>query len=262
MKRNFVVLRQLLISYLAIALTYRADFIQSVLASVLWSAFSFLSAYLVTSQTPAIFGLTRADLLLLASTYGIIVGIHHWLFTRGFHGVWHVIHRGELDGYLLRPFNTLTFLSLRSIAWGSVFRVAGSVLTTAWIINHYGIIVEWWQVVLFSALTIPAILAIYAFYSISVTVLIWHPYLSNLLDLMGVTVSTARYPLDIVRYTPIWFVGWIVPFLAVVNMPTRALTNRLGVADGLVFVGFCFGLWLFSRWFWRYALKFYTSASG
>lgn len=262
MKHFLQIIRQLMASYLEVALTYRLDFFQSIFASCLWSAFGFLSAYLVTSQTPSVLGLSRADMLLLTSTYGIIVGTHHWFCTRGFQGFWEIIHKGELEGFLLKPFDTITFLSLRNINWGNAVRAAGSVLTTIWVIQYYHFSVSWGSVLLFGLLSVPAFLTIYSLYTICVTFLIWYPYLSNALELVNSGVGTARYPIDITRYTPRFLSMWFLPFMVIVNIPTQALVHQLDWSTAAYFVLFSGGLWIFSRRFWRYSLRHYTGASS
>jgi ABC-2 type transport system permease protein len=262
MRHFFSVLRQLVLSYLATALTYRADFLESMFGSALWSAFSFLSAYLVTTQTPEVFGLGRSDLYLLAAVYGIIVGFHHFLCSHGFQNFPQVIHKGELDNYLLKPFDPITFLSLRNINWGGSVRIIGSVITLLWIVQHYEISTSAANWLNFVVLSIPAFFLIYALYTIFSTVLIWHPYLSNILDLVGNSVGTARYPLDLWRYSPKIMVLWFVPFLMAVNIPARAITGRLQLTEALLFIGLCLGTLVISRLFWRKALYSYTSASS
>jgi len=262
MKRYFRVFRQLLSSYLSVALAYRADFIQSTVGSLMWSGLSFTTAILITNQTPSVAGMTRMDLLLLAAAYGVIVGTHHLLCSRGFGGFSAVIHRGELDGYLLKPFDTLTFLSFRNVSWGSALRVVGSVAMLVWLLQHYQISVSFLQAISFFALGICSFFLVYSTYTICCTFLIWHPYLSNVIDFVQNAVGTSRYPLDIRRFTPWAFVLVYLPFLLIVNIPLRALTGRLSLLEGITYFLFCAGVLLFSRWFWKQALWNYTGASG
>lgn len=262
MNRSLRILRQLLSSYLSASLMYRFDFLQSIVSSLLWSGLSFASAILITSQTPGVPGMERSDLLLLSAAYGVIIGTHHWLCSHGFGTMSEIIHKGELEGYLLKPFDTLTLLSLRNIAWGSVFRVLGSIAFLAWLLNFYSIPVTALSVLSFVLLGSASFFLIYSLYSLCCTVLIWHPYLSNIFQLIQNSTGTARYPLDIRRYTPLILVIFYLPFLLVVNIPLRALTGRLSLLEGVYFFIFCIGAFLFSRWFWRRALWSYTGASG
>ncbi len=261
-KQYFRVIRQLLASYLSTALAYRSSFIQSAVASILWSVFSFISAILVTSQTPSVLGMTRGDLLLLASNYGIIVGLHHWLCSRGFGTFSETIHKGELDGYLLRPFDTLTFLSLRNVAWPSFPRIIGSIFVTTAVIHLYGFTTSILNIGAFLLLTVFSFITIYSIYSIACTLLIWHSYLSNIIEFIQASVGTSRYSLHMVRYLPLWLIIFYIPFLMIVNVPTRALIGHLTWIDAVGLISLSLTLFTFSRWFWRFALHRYTGASG
>jgi ABC-2 type transport system permease protein len=262
MKQYLRVVRQLLSSYLSAALMYRADFLQSVFSSLLWSGFSFVSALLISSQTPDIPGLQRSDLLLLAAAYGIIVGMHHWLCNRGFEEVSDIIHRGELDGFLLKPFHTLTLLSLRNVSWGSVPRILGSVVLFGILLHLYNQPVTLFSAIAFAVLSCLSFLLIYGIHTMSCTVLIWHPYLSNIVYLAQNLIGSARYPLNMRLHVPTFAIALYIPFLFIVNIPVRALVGQLALLEFISFLICSIGVFVFSQWFWRYALRSYTGASG
>src|SRR5690606_4206730 len=104
--------------------------------------------------------------------------------------------------------------------------------------------------------------AIYSFYTVTCTLLIWHSYLSNILIFVQNSVGSSRYPLEIQDYTPRMIHLYFIPFLLIVNVPARALVGRLDWQLAVIFVAFACGLCLFSRWFWRFALRSYTGASA
>lgn len=262
MSRRLRIIQQIVISYLNSALIHRLDFLQNISASVMWSTFSFVSAFLITSRTPAVLGLERRDLLLLAATYGVVVGLHHWLCTKGFGGFATIIHRGELDGFLLKPFDELTHLSLRNISWGSFPRFIASMFLTALIVRLYEFPVTLESVLFFVFLSLVAFLIIYSFYTLSCTVLIWHPYLSNIVDFVGNATGASRYPIEVTHYSPRPLSLLFLPFLAIVNVPTLALVNRLSLVNGLLFTVSGFLFFFFARWCWRQALWHYTGASS
>lgn len=79
-----------------------------------------------------------------------------------------IIHKGELEGYLLKPFDTLTYLSLRNIAWGSIFRFLGSVVLLAWLLQHYAVPATVLSVVSFIVLAVASFFLIYSLFSMSV----------------------------------------------------------------------------------------------
>ena len=111
MKRFLKLYRQLLIANLGRTLAHRVDFWNSLFASLLWGGFSIAAIYTITSKSTIVAGWTKGEVVLLALTYAIIVGIFHTFFSRNFPTAATIIHRGELDGLLLKPGYGLILLS-------------------------------------------------------------------------------------------------------------------------------------------------------
>jgi ABC-2 type transport system permease protein len=92
-------------------------------------------------------------------------------------------------------------------------------------------------------------------------VLIWYTNLSNIIDLMVVMMGTGRYPREIASNVAMPVIVFL-PFLLVVNVPVKILLGRGNLLEFAGFSIFAVSLFLLSRWFWKFALRFYTSASG
>ena len=77
MKKYVNIYKRLLSMNASVLLAYRGNFMNSVLASLLWCAFSFVSILLLTSRSPDVFGWTRDQLMLLTAMYSVVVGVVH-----------------------------------------------------------------------------------------------------------------------------------------------------------------------------------------
>jgi ABC-2 type transport system permease protein len=262
MKHFFSVYRSLLKANLAVSLMYRANFIQDALGSLLWSAFSFASVLLVTARLPDVAGFSRADLLVLASNYGIVVGTHHFLFTGAFRRLTGILAHGELDGYLLKPFDNLALLTIGSIRYSHIFRILGSIAVTAWLAYHYSLPVSLSGIGAFAWLTAMSVLLIYSLYCLVVIPLIWYPQLDNLLELLNNSIGSGRYPSATLPYMPRILSLYFLPFLLLVNFPTQALFGRLGPGAFIVYSAACLGTLLLTRFAWKRALRYWSGAGG
>jgi ABC-2 type transport system permease protein len=262
MKHSFSVIQHIVSAFLQASLEYRADFLQSVIGSLLWSFLSFASAFLLTSQTPKVFGLNRVDMLLLAATYGVVVGLHHFLCTHGFQRVPDIINKGGLDTYLLKPIDSLLVLSLMRVSWPSMIRFFGSIFLIGAILNAYQISVSIANIMSFIVLALFSFLLIYSTFTFTIIILIWHPYLSNLMELVNTAIGTARYPIEIRRYVPGPMSLVFMPTILMVNVPTMALTGRLSLNAGLLFCFVSATIFLLARLSWARALRSYSGASG
>lgn len=243
-------------------LTYRGDFFSSVFSSMMWGIFSVLSVVLLSSKVPAVAGWDRGSMLLLATSYGIIVGIFHVIGTRNFRTMSMIIHKGELDGYLLKPVDSLWLLTSSSINLGNAVRFVASILFSAWLIHHFQMSVTILSVLGFILTTIVSVILLYSMFSLAGTLLIWYTNLSNIIEFVATTVGTARYPSDVLKSTSLPLRFFFLPFLLIVNIPVKILLGRTGWGEVALFVIATLILFVLSRLFWKFALRFYTSASG
>jgi ABC-2 type transport system permease protein len=85
----------------------------------------------------------------------------------------------------------------------------------------------------------------------------WH-----VAELFDGLVQTGRWPVGIY---PGWLrfgVTFLVPVAFAVSVPAEAVTARLDWQTLLVAIVFASGLFVATRWFWRFGLRHYTGASA
>jgi ABC-2 type transport system permease protein len=58
------------------------------------------------------------------------------------------------------------------------------------------------------------------------------------------------------------FLTFIVPVAFITTFPAAALIHKLEPVYALYGIGFALALLLLSAWFWKFALRFYASASS
>ena len=75
-------------------------------------------------------------------------------------------------------------------------------------------------------------------------------------------LQTGRFPVSIY---PAWFrigVTFLVPIAFAITVPAEAVTSRLDWATVALALGFGAALFVFTRRWWRFALRFYSGASA
>src|SRR2546429_474338 len=87
-------------------LAYRASFINGTIANSLWSLFHVIAIILLTSKTSTVYGWTRNDLILLAASSHLLLGIFYFFCSRNLREFPETINRGKLDGLLLKPIDS------------------------------------------------------------------------------------------------------------------------------------------------------------
>lgn len=247
---------------LAALTAYRWNFINSTLSSISWGIFSIASIMLVTNHTAKIFEWSREEILLLTGIYGIVLGIFHFFFSSNFDRLSQIIHRGELDIFLVKPIDTQFLLSTSRVGYTSIFRILMNIGFTVYLLNQLAIKLSLFQIASFCFLLVIGILLLYSIWFIISTLIIWFTRLSNLVDLMYTLSNIARYPNEMYQQL-VWYVFlFLLPITLVVSTPTKVLLQKALAGDVVLLLLFSVTFFLISRKFWKFALRYYTSASS
>lgn len=242
--------------------TYRALFINSMIATVGWGFFQIIWVNLLTIRTKSAFGWSKNELIILAILYVIIIGLFHFFFTGNFERFSHIIDKGELDFILLKPIDSQFMVTNYLQRFPNLVRVALGVLflfVYLFITNTHIALIGW---IGFSVFIIFGIVLLYSLWMIYCTLLIWFPRLTNLIEFLYTINGMSRYPIEMMYEVKNFILLFILPFSIAIATPAKVLVRATlnGEVVGLVFLSV--GLFIASRIFWKYALRHYTSASS
>lgn len=257
--RIYKTLLKLNFSYL---IAYKSNMGNSILANSVWGFFSLLLIVILTSKTPSVFGWTRNELFLLFGVYNIFTSVFQFFFTRGFDRFSETINRGRLDYLLLKPVDSQFLISFSYANFPVLLRIflGGGFIVYVLIQMHYFPTLIQCFVTL--VLMLSSIIVLYSIWYIVSTCLVWWSSLSNLVGLMYEINGATRYPQEMYRsVSPILFYT-VLPLTLVATIPTQALIGKATISNMFLLIFFAVFLFFVSRVFWKYALKFYTSAGG
>ena len=262
MKRYFSIYRQLLIVNYHRAQIHKADFLSGLFASLMWGIFSVLIVFILTARSSSVFGWTRGELYVLTGVFNILIGgITRTFFSRNFDRFSHVIQTGELDGLLLKPLSTQFSLSFWYISFPNSVRIFVAVIYTllALLLSH--IQLTFLSAFLFLILLPFGALLMYAFWYLVMTLIIWFPDLYNLTELLYTTDNITRYPPQVLWTMRLAVFFIFFPLTLSVSVPTKVLLHTATLTDIMLLISVSIGLLILSRFFWNFALRYYTSAS-
>lgn len=262
MRKYFSIYRQLLKVNLAALVTYRANFINSVISSVAWGFFSLYSIVVLTSRINSAYGWRREELLFLNGMYGIVIGIFHMFLSINMRRFSRVIHYGELDLVLAKPIDPQFAVSLWLVDYTMILRIVMALVYTTWIATQFHLSLSFSHLILMVVFSLASLLLLYSLWFCILTILIWFTNLTNLVVLMFSVESLARFPREMSWQLASYFLFIVFPLTLVVNTPARAYLGRLESWEGVVLLGIAFGLFTVARTFWKFALRYYTSASS
>jgi len=262
MKHYLRIYKTLIKMNFSVLLIYRANFINSLITTLSWGVFQIIFISVLTAKTTLVFGWHRQELIILAVSYVIVVAIFHTLFSRNFDYLSRIINKGELDYFLLKPIDSQFLISLTNFGWAQIFRCLMGIFFMVYFINKFSIHVTLLNVFGFLVLIIFGLALLYSLWLIISTLLIWYPNLDNLVDILYTINGFARYPGEMFREINSFLIFFILPYTFTIATPTKALLNKILAGDVFTLLATCFCLFFISRFFWRFALRFYTSASS
>ncbi len=262
MKRYLRVYRTLCAMSLETLFAYRANFINSSVSSFSWGVFSFISIFLLTSKTTTIYGWKREEIILLTCGYGILIGVFHTLFSKNFERMAEVINFAQLDPILLKPMDSQFLLSMRWINYTAAIRIVLGISLLIYFMHALSIVLTWFSFISFFLLLVVGIVLLYSLWFIVATLLIWFPRLSNLIELMYTVSGMTRFPGELYKNASAYLFLFLLPITLIVTTPVKFLVRRATAIDIIELLVFAFVFFVLSRKFWKFALRFYASASG
>lgn len=249
-------------SSLAAEMEYRMNFVLAAVTSAGNLAGAVFSMGLFYQHGYELGGWTWPQVLLVIGFYTILEGVQATLLVPNFQRFSEYVREGTLDYVLLKPMDSQFLLSFRNV---SVWGVPNVVLGLA-LVGYGAAIHEPVPGPGSLALgLVPLALGVIVLYCLSfmlATLTIWFVKLWNMTIALRSLLEAGRYPVQ--AYPRIYRIvfTYVVPVAFLTTVPAEAMTGRstpvwLGAALSLAL-----GLLAGSRVFWRFALRYYTSASS
>ena len=254
-------IRRIIIFNASSFFAFRSIVINSLLSGTVWSISTLVSTLLLTSKARSVYGWSQNELILLTGTFTLTWGLSNLLFQRNFQDLALLIDRGKLDGILLKPVDSQFFVSFRQINYAGVARlIIGSIIVSV-ICGRLHITIPIISLVIYIFLIILGVSIIYGIWFMIITILVWHHSLTNLNAVANNLIGLSKYPQEMFqRLSPSLVL--VFPLLLTATIPTRYILGKSSLGE-LIFLSLMsiVVVWL-SRKFWKFALRYYTSAGG
>ncbi|HTQ09702.1 MAG TPA: ABC-2 family transporter protein [Fimbriimonadaceae bacterium] len=261
MARYWKIYRTFFTSSFARELEFRANFVAKIIQNAVWIFFFLMVLLVIYRNTDTVAGWNRGDAFILFAT----VSLMNSIFTGFFFSLNEIpqhVRLGTLDFIITKPVDTQFWISIRKFEFGQIGTfLAGLAMVAIGVVSAHvhPSLVQWagYLILIFSALLI-----FYSFNLILMTTGIWLVRVDNLWVLGETLTQIARFPIDIygmaLRRAFIFF----VPLAFIATIPSSQLKDGFDarmVGLGLVWAAVFL---VAARWFWRFALTRYTSASS
>ncbi|GIW27370.1 MAG: ABC transporter permease [Meiothermus sp.] len=245
---------------LAAELEYRGNFVLAALSSLGGAAGSLFGISLLYQGGYQPGGWRFEEALLVLAAFLMLDGLAFTLLSPNLNRVVEQVQKGTLDFVLLKPLDSQFWLSFRTLSpWGltdgliglAIWFYAGSRLQFAVLDYLLG----------FGLLGV-AFVMLYSLWFIIGSSSIWFVKVANATEVLRAVLEAGRFPVQAFPAAYRFIFTFVVPVAFLTTVPAEAALGRLTVANLGLAVLIALGLLLFSRAFWRFALRSYTSASS
>jgi viologen exporter family transport system permease protein len=246
---------------LASELEYRLNFLLAVLSSLGHLAGNLFGLSLFYTGTGSLGGWPFHQALLVMGLFTMLQGMSRVLLTPNLARIIEHVRTGTLDFVLLKPIDTQFWLSTRRISpWGlpDVLFGAGMVVYAA---ERLALPPQ--RLLLAAGPFLLSAVIQYSLWFLLASIAIWYVKVHNLTEVLNGLLAAGRYPIDALPAGAYRFVfTFVVPVALLTTVPARVALGQDAGRWLLYSALFAAGAFVFSRAFWRYALRYYTSASS
>ena len=260
MGRYFHVLKLFWGAAIAAELEYRINFVLAAVSSLGNLAGSLFGLFLFYRTGYRFSGYSWEEALVVLGIFTLLQGFSSTFLEPNLSRIVDRVQKGTLDFVLLKPISSQFWLSANTVSpWGIPDVIFGAVLLL-YAANKLGV-----EIGNYFLTAIPLLFGTITLYSIWFMLgatSIWFVKIYNVTEVLQGLLEAGRFPMAAYPAAYRFFFTFVVPVAFLTTVPAEAMLGRGEIVwiagAGILAIGLLF----FSRYFWQFALRFYTSASS
>ena len=260
MQRYFKILRLFWSTAIATELEYRLNFAIATVTSIANLIGSLFGLSLFYRNGYTFDGWNWQEATIVLGLFTLLQGFSATFLVPNLNSIVKQVEQGTLDFVLLKPISSQFWLSTKTISpWGLPDLLFGIILIL-YAGNQLGLA---WSGYLASLIPLGfGVVILYSLWFMLGATSIWFVKVYNVTEVLRGLLEAGRYPM--VAYPAIYrfFFTFVVPVAFLTTVPAQAMLDRSELTWILGAAVLAIALFLFSIFFWRFALRFYTSASS
>lgn len=260
MRRYWLTLKLFWGTAIAAEMEYRLNFVLAAVSSLGNLAGSLFGLFLFYRTGYTFAGWQWSEALVVLAVFTILQGFAATFLVPNLNRIVDHVQQGTLDFVLLKPINSQFWLSARTISpWGFPDCVFG-LIVLFYAGNHLHL-----GIASYLSGAIPLVFGFMSLYSIWFMLgatSIWFVKIYNVTEVLRGFLEAGRFPMVAYPTAYRFFFTFVIPVAFLTTVPSETLLGR-GEIVWIIGAGILAASFLLaSRIFWRFALRFYTSASS
>ncbi|MEH2117335.1 ABC transporter permease [Nostoc sp.] len=260
MQRYLKVLRLFWTAAIASELEYRINFFIATISSLGNLAGSLFGLFLFYRTGYTFSGWSWEAALVVLGIFTLLQGFSATFLASNLNRIVHYVQVGTLDFILLKPIRSQFWLSTHTLSpWGLPDLIFGSIII-GYAGKRLGVGIDNYLLGVLPLLF--SLVILYSLWFMLGATSIWFVKVYNVTEVLRGLLDAGRYPIAAYPTAYRFFFTFVMPVAFLTTVPAQALLGRSEISWLIGAAILAVVLFLVSTWFWRFALRFYTSASS
>ena len=260
MARYLKVLRLFWNAAIAAEMEYRINFIISAFSSLGNLVGSIFGLFLFYRTGYTFTGWSWDAALVVLGIFTLLQGFSSTFLAPNLNRIVRHVQEGTLDFVLLKPIRSQFWLSIHTLSlWGIPDLIFG-LLIIGYAGRKLNLGIDKYLLTIFPLAC--GLVILYSLWFILSATSIWFVKIYNVTEVLRGFLDAGRYPITAYPAAYRFFFTFIVPVTFLTTVPAQSLLGQIQFTWWLGAVFLAIVLFFISTQFWRFALRFYTSASS
>jgi ABC-2 type transport system permease protein len=260
MQRYLKVLRLFWGAAIASELEYRVNFFIATLTSLGNLAGSLFGLFLFYRTGYTFSGWSWEAALIVLGIFTLLQGFSATFLASNLNRIVRHVQEGTLDFILLKPIPSQFWLSTHTLSpWGLPDLIFGCIII-GYAGKRLGVGINGYLLGVLPLLF--SFVILYSLWFMLGSMSIWFVKIYNVTDVLRGLLEAGRYPIAAYPTAYRFFFTFVMPVAFLTTVPAQVLLGRSEISWLIGAAILAVLLFFVSTWFWRFALRFYTSASS
>ena len=249
-------------SSFSIELEYKINLFIDLLTSILGLIGSVFLLSIFFSNTNEIGGWNFNQALIIQGIYTILNGVTNTWFNPNLKEIVKYIREGTLDYVLLKPIDSQFWVSFKRISPTGLIEILLGFFVIGYCLYLNNISFSVGSFTFLVITLICSISILYSLWFLISTTTIWFVKTWNATEVLRSFLYMGRFPMDSFSFSLRIFFSTVIPITFITTIPSEVLLGLSTAWKIILEILVSMTFIIFSRRFWKFALRFYTSASS
>ena len=246
----------------AIEMEYKINILIDLITAIFGLIGSIFLLSIFFSNSNFIGGWSFEQALIIQGIYTILNGVTNTWFSPNLKEIVKYIREGTLDFVLIKPVDSQFWISFKRISPSGLIEIILGLLVLIYCLVINEISINLLLIILLSMTLICSISILYSLWFLISTTTIWFVKTWNATEVLRSFLYVGRFPLSSFSFSLRLFFSTVIPITFITTIPSELILGIAPIWKIILELVVSYTFISMSRRFWKYALKFYSSASS